>query len=93
MVNLGECYSNAEGVLKKHARAVAWYRRAADMGDLDAYCNLGKIYSVGRGVSKDIEQAFSWYQRASELGHAESMFKLGQCYAKERAFPSRSQMH
>ena len=60
---------------------ILMYRRAAEMGDLEAMCNLGICYEYGKGgLTKDEAKAVQWYQKAAEAGYARAMCNLGVCY-------------
>ena len=60
---------------------ILMYRRAAEMGDLEAMRNLGVYYEYGKGgLTKDETKAVEWYQKAAEKGNARAMHNLGVCY-------------
>ena len=60
---------------------ILMYRRAAEMGDLEAMCSLGNCYYNGQGgLTKDTSKAVEWYQKAAEAGNARAMCDLGYCY-------------
>jgi hypothetical protein len=68
------------------AKAVHFYRRAADLGNTDAADSLGLLYGLGRGVKQDYAEAYRWFRiakkpdgatlepvddsRARQIGHA-----------------------
>ena len=52
-VELGLRYDKGEGVLKDHAEAAKWYRKAAEQNDARAQSYLGASYKHGEGVAKD----------------------------------------
>ena len=56
---------------KDDAKAVLWYRRAAEEGHAGAQYNLGAAYANGAGVSADQETAVAWF------------FKAGQAFLKD----------
>ena len=56
--------------------AVAWFRKAAEQGYVDAQCNLGVMYRRGRGVPQDDAEAAAWYRKAAEQGLPEAQFNL-----------------
>lgn len=52
------------------ARALVYYKRAAEQGSPDAMSIIGDIYYIGEnGVDQDYEEAFRWYSRAAELDY------------------------
>ena len=52
--NLAVCHVYGFGVLKDYAKAVRWYRRAADQGYISGQRGLGLCYKNGQGVRRDI---------------------------------------
>lgn len=80
-------YANGHGVAKDEARAVTWYRSAAEQGDASAQNNLGVMYANGLGVAQDDRQAAEWYGKAAGQGHAMAQFNLGGMYGSGRGVP------
>ena len=82
MCNLGYCYYNGQGGLRKdETKVVEWYKKAAEAGNARAMCNLGVCYENGNGgLTKDEAKAVEWYQKAAEAGEATAMCYLGVCY-------------
>ena len=66
-----------------HRRAMLWYRRAAAMGDGEAWVEVGFRYYEGIGVTRDPAEAVRCYRKAlaryyiSEAGRESAMFYLG----------------
>jgi len=58
-------------VQQDYAKAVIWYRTAAEEGHAGAQYNLGAAYANGAGVSADQETAVDWF------------FKAGQAFLKD----------
>jgi len=65
---VGNCYYNGWGVTQDYAKAVEWYKKAAEQGSDAAQNNLGFCYENGNGVKKDINQATVWYKKAIDQG-------------------------
>jgi TPR repeat protein len=65
---LGERYYYGRGVQQDYAKAMEWYRKAADQGDRAAQIMLGSLYENALGVSKDDNEARSWYRKAADQG-------------------------
>jgi TPR repeat protein len=65
---------------KDFAKAVRWYRLAAEQGHADAQFYLGVSYSGGEGVDQDHAEAVRWHRLAAEQGDAEAQFHLGLSY-------------
>ena len=79
MLQQGDRYYTGNGVPQDYAKAVEWYTKAAEAGNLTAQFNLGLIYEKGRGVKQDYAQAVSWYTKAAEQGAIEAQYNLGLC--------------
>ncbi len=47
------------------AKALQWYRKAAEQGEVTAQYNLGVMYDNGQGVPQDYAQAHMWYNLAA----------------------------
>lgn len=75
-------YRGRNGVEKDHARAVSFYRRAAERGYAAAQSSLGYMYATGQGVEKDRRQGFTWTQKAANQGYAEAQRNLAIMYNK-----------
>ena len=78
--NIGQMYRLGLGVRQDDAKAVEWYRRAAEQGLSRAQANLGMMYLLGRGTEQDYGEAARWFARAAAQGHVISMYNLGQLY-------------
>ena len=77
-------YNGSNGKTQDYAKAVKWYRMAADKGDADAQHNLGYCYYFGEGVTQDYAEAVKWYRKAADQGHASAQYNLGLCYKNGR---------
>ncbi len=75
------------GVTQDYAKAVKWYRRAAEQGYALAQFALGVQYREGKGVTQDYAEAVKWYRKAAEQGHASAQYSLGLMYVEGRAVP------
>ncbi|MCA3370936.1 MAG: SEL1-like repeat protein [Roseomonas sp.] len=60
-----------------HADAVAFYRRAAELGHAWAQNSMGVVLANGRGLSRDDTRAAQWYLLAADQGYAEAQNNLG----------------
>lgn len=63
-----------------YAKAVQWYRKAAELGHVNAQCCLGGCYRDGQGVKKDNKQSAYWYLKAAAQGNAYAQAVMGNCY-------------
>ena len=50
---LGVMYSEGQGVTQNAAKAIFWYRKAAEQGIKGAQFNLGGMYEEGLGVPEN----------------------------------------
>ena len=61
-------------------KSFAMYKKASDMGHVEAIHMLGLSYILGLGVEKDINKAMSLVQKAADLGSLEATCFLGDAY-------------
>jgi len=52
--------------------AMIWFRKAAEMGDLEAQFQFGKGLVLGTGGESDLAHGIRWLQRAAQQGHPEA---------------------
>ena len=80
-------YFNGNGVQKDQAQALAYYRKAADLGSVHAQACAGVMYYKGYGVAKNIKMAKQYLQPAANCGSIEALRSLGwMCYNGEYSF-------
>jgi len=77
---MGTAYAEGLGVEENQPLAMAWYYRAADLGNMLAQHNLGNAYHEGNNAPRDLSTAAYWFHRAAEQGDALPMYWLGQFY-------------
>jgi len=89
-VEVGESYAKAAGTDEEHAQiaedwtqAAAWYKKAADQGDVSGELHLAVLYRDGGGedFTRDMEQSAEWYEKAAEQGDVGAQGTLGMLYA------------
>ena len=80
-------HAKGEGVPADDAKAVSWFRKAAEQGIAAAQYNLGLMYVNGDGVPKDGAKAVSWYRKAAEQGNARAQSNLGWMYVNGKGVP------
>jgi len=84
----GKDYLNgSNGFPQDDNQAVAYYRRAADMGSAGAINDLGWMYAEGRGVPQDDAEAVRLYRKAADMGNAVAISNLGWMYQEGRGVP------
>ena len=65
---------------KDYATAVAWWRKAAALGQRESMAFLGHAYHLGQGVPVDYAEAMRWYRQAADLGEPNAMGNIGFLY-------------
>ncbi len=58
-------YDIGLGVPEDYAKAVNWFREAAEQGNAKAQTNLGFMYVLGQSVPQDCTQAHMWFSLAA----------------------------
>lgn len=61
--NLAVIHQHGDGVPLDYAKAMAWYRLAAEKGDKVSQFQIGLMYQNGQGVEADQEEAHRWFTR------------------------------
>jgi TPR repeat protein len=80
-------YADGRGVTKDTAKAMNWYRLAADHGDAEAQILIGWSFENGTGVPKDYAEAVKWYRLAADHGDAGAQFMLALMYENAKGVP------
>ena len=81
---IGTCYATGWGLEKNDARAVAWWRKAADQGLSGSQFLVGEAYGLGKGVKKDLPLGKSYLELSAAQGLAEAaalLRELRKCVA------------
>jgi TPR repeat protein len=73
---MGVRYHNGEEVQQDDAKAMRWFERAADQGQIEAQSHLGAYYWAGRGVPEDLYKAYFWSAIATAQGDEISKARL-----------------
>jgi hypothetical protein len=79
-------YDKGRGVPQDYAKALQWYRKAAEQGDAGAQYILG-LYEIGEGVPLDYAEVVKWSRKAAEQGVAEAQYNLGVDYKFGQGVP------
>ena len=69
-------YQKGENAPRDLNKAIQWYKKAAEKGNVIAQYNLGDIYDS----KKDFTTAASWYEMAANQGDAAAQLNLGLSY-------------
>jgi TPR repeat protein len=80
--NLGIIYREGRGVPTSDEKAVLWFTKSANQGDLLSMTRLGFLHFYGKGTTQSFEQALTWYRKAAERGHGPAQFNLASMYRK-----------
>ena len=56
-----------KGFPRDMEQAAAWYRKAAEQGDVAAQGTLGVLYSIGQGVPQNDVEAYYWLDLAAAV--------------------------
>lgn len=73
-------YDGSRGFEQSYAKAVYYYKLAAENGNRQAQENLGYCYYYGRDVQVDYEKAFHCFALGAFDGHLISLYKIGDMY-------------
>ncbi len=78
-------FRDRDQFIQDKGKAVSWFQKAAELGNLDAMNYLGHIYALGDDeIEQDVEKAIYWLQKAAEAGHVDAISRLGDIYRDER---------
>ena len=81
---LGNCYrQGTHHVTKSEKKAVKLYKRAVELGNLDAMSNLAFMYEFGHGVKVDKAKTLQLLRMAADRGHAMAQKNLGGFFFQE----------
>lgn len=64
-------------------KAFEWYLKAAEAGDVRAFCDLGVAYRDGDGTLKNSEKAKEWFEKGVAKENARCMRVLGRSYCPD----------
>ena len=77
MFELAKLYEKGIGTNQDLAKALALYRKSADLGFADAINDLGFFYYQGaEGVKRDPEKAVALFIKAADLKHPQAMYNV-----------------
>lgn len=71
---------------KKFGKAVACYRKSAELGNAKAQFNLGSCYMAGTGVQQNLPKAIEWLRKAADQGVTKAYYPLGICRYQTEAY-------
>ena len=73
---IGDYYEERE----EFDKAVLYFQKAADNGDLTGICNLGYCYEKGNGVTLSYKKAYQLYMTAATQGSIRAYKMIANCY-------------
>lgn len=76
-----------DGVPEDHAKAIMWYRKAANQGLVAAQLALATTYEGGYHVPKDYAEAAKWYRMAADRGDVQGQRSLAFFYWSGKGVP------
>jgi TPR repeat protein len=81
MQQMGSDAEHGRGCEKDAYAAADWYRRAAELGDMECQCKLANLLLRGEeGIAKDGAQAVRWLKCAAARNDANAQRMLGVVY-------------
>lgn len=85
-VSMGMIYQAGEqipgGSKADPAKAVKWYRMAAEQDNTEGIWHFAGMLARGIGVEQNDKEALVWLRRGAELGSGDCMWGLGRSYLK-----------
>ena len=78
---------DGKGAPKDLEKALHWYTKAAEQGDVGVQSKLGVLYSTGEEVPKDLKKAVHWFTKAAEQSDAGAQHMLGVIYYAGEGVP------
>jgi hypothetical protein len=84
---LGNAYCRGDfGLVKSDKKAVKIYRRAVELGDVEAMEHLAVLYEDGSGVKLDKKKAMQMNRAAADRGSAVAQCNLGSLLHSQERF-------
>ncbi len=84
------CFFGGKGISPNPTKAVGWFIKAAEQGNVSAQLSLSNCYYNGTGVEKDHFEAVKWVRKAAEQGDSTAYWTLGVCYYRDDGVPVSS---
>ena len=77
----------------KHAEALQYFTKAAELGDVTAHLNLSVMYRDGRGVEKDEKKEVYHAEEAAIKGNAKARYSLARYETRIKGRNDRAVKH
>jgi uncharacterized protein len=82
--NLGQCYYGAQGTEQDCAKALDWWKSAAERGHGRAASTAAMAYLSGEGIERDVVRARRFAEHAAELNDPSGLIVLGEMQFRTR---------
>ncbi len=76
----GLCYQEGTGVEPDYTKAMYYYQKGKNLGEVCCINQLGVLYGRGLGVPKDVHKAIEYYTEAGERGEGVAYCNIGVFY-------------
>jgi hypothetical protein len=84
---LGDAYRDGQmGLVKSDKKAAKIWKRAVELGNVDAMVDLGLSYEQGLGVKLDKKKAERLYRAAADRGDATAQNRIAWLHDSEKKF-------
>lgn len=67
------------------SKAVEYYKRSAELGNVEGQYQIGRAYLYGNGVQKNNAQARLWLEKAANNGHQQAIAQVTRIKKEEEA--------
>lgn len=73
------------GGTENRAKALDWYRAAAEQGHPEGQLHLAAAYARGDLIDRDMPKAVQWWERAAKQGNVRAQIALGYVFSQDPA--------
>lgn len=71
---------NFKGISADYDRALYWFKKIAESGNVKAQFYLGVMYAAGRDIEIDYKKSAYWFEKAAKQGDELSQLNVGMFY-------------
>ena len=79
---VGHAYLTGLTGTPNYKKALIWYKKSADRGNLAAMNDIGRMYFEGWGVPRDFHKTLECFFLAASYGYPQAQYNLGLLYFK-----------
>lgn len=88
MLSKGVIYSEGVGHYTQNIEyALAFYRAAAEKGNMDAMCSIAELFFEGEKIEKNYQLALEWAKSPYEAKNAYGLYLYGVAYYEGKGLP------